>query len=102
MNEFETELELVGAMRCALVRFEWDEGNPLIDAVEITRSERVDYDEQGNFNPHIEHYHVDITRILEQWQFQALTEEIIENDREQQDAARIERWELDQLYKQAA
>lgn len=53
-QEYETKIELCGKDYAALISFEWDENYALIDAVEISHSVNVAYNDRGEYAPHVE------------------------------------------------
>jgi len=76
MNEFETELDLAGEARPALVTWEAVRGDIYIERVEIALLVNETYTSLGLYSPRIERRSLDITSILSDTQALALTRKI--------------------------
>lgn len=97
-KEFETKIEVAGDLMDALIRYECDpeDGWPLIRAVEVWRTIPRLYDEMGKFleQPREEHFSLDITRLLDEYQQHSFACEIHDALNADRNALRIEQMEL--------
>ena len=77
MCEHQTKIEVCGNDYPAVISYEWDESVPIIDRVQIHHAISCDYNDSGEFQPHVETIIVDITRLLDRSQLKALADEIL-------------------------
>lgn len=105
-REFETKIEVAGVALDALIRYECDpeDGWPLIEAVEVGKTLTILYDQDGRFlsPPRKEHFNLDITKLLDEYQMHAFASEIHDALNADRNAARIEQMELRRLERAVA
>ena len=92
LQEYETKVELCGKDYAALISFEWDENYALIDAVEISHSVNVAYNDRGEYAPHVEKTIIDITKMLDGFQIASFSDEICADALYRQQEAKAEAW----------
>ena len=106
MNEFETELDLAGETRPALVTWDSVFGDLYLEKVEIALLVNENYTSLGIYSPRTERRWLDITSILSDRQALELTREIKEAARkaraEDYDDSRLMAWEERRRYAKAA
>jgi len=106
MNKFDTELELAGETRPALVSFDDVLGDVDIERVEIALDVNETYTTLGIYDPRPVRRWLDITSVLSDRQALELTREIKESARkaraEDYDDGRMQDWEERRRYAKAA
>lgn len=79
LNEFETQVEMIGADYNALISYEWDATQPIIYRVEISRTVNHYYNADGKYAPHVERIILDITKFMDDCQIAAFADAISED-----------------------
>lgn len=92
MQEYQTKINLYGNDYPAVIAFEWDDTHPLIYSVEICKSTQYNYNNAGEYAPHVEITNFNIMVFLDSTQIAALADEIRADAVYQQEEARIDAW----------
>lgn len=92
MQEYKTMINLCGSDYPASIIFEFDDSYPLIYSIQISKDIKYNYNNAGEYAPHVETNNLSIMLFLDTAQIAALADEIKADAAYQREEARIDAW----------